>query len=224
LSQEIKGHIRGMDADDVGVRQIPSTPVHLPDDLIFHGILPRLPFRVLLRFAAVCKAWRHLILDDPAFARAQSRCPSPASAVLARFHQGRFEVLTPGATAAAVAPPDAALSFLPVAGARLRLCSATSGVLCLMVSMASGGAGFFVVNPATRAFRAVRYAGGGGFKACLAYDPSTAHRDGFHIVVPVQEKWCLWRFWSFASAGAVRRVSGAEVRLAPYDVFLPRPL
>ncbi|KAK1614713.1 hypothetical protein QYE76_020230 [Lolium multiflorum] len=210
-----------MDANGVGARHIRSTPVHLPDDLIYQSILPRLPFRVLLRFAVVCKAWRHLILADPAFARAQARCPSPASAVLARFHQGRFEVLTPGVAAAAVAPPDAALSFLPVAGARLRLCSATSGVLCLMVS---GGAGFFVVNPATRGFRAVRYAGGGGFRACLAYDPATAHRDGFHIVVPVQEKWCLWRFWSFASAGAVRRVSAAEVRLAPYDVFLPRPL
>ncbi|KAM0890961.1 hypothetical protein ACQ4PT_026732 [Festuca glaucescens] len=205
-------------------RQIPSTPVHLPDDLIYHGILPRLPYRVLLRFAVVCKAWRHLILDDPAFARAQARCPSPASAVLARFHQGRFEVLTPGASAAAVAPPDAALSFLPVTGARLRLCSATSGLLCLMVSMVSGGAGFFVVNPATRLFRAVRYAGDDGFRACLAYDPSTAHRDGFHIFVPVQERWCLWRFWSFASAGAVRRVSGVEVRLTPYDVFLSKPL
>ncbi|CAM0947055.1 unnamed protein product [Alopecurus aequalis] len=204
--------------------QIASPPVQLPDDLIYYGILPRLAFRVLLRFAVVCKAWSQLILRDPAFARAQARCPSPATAVLARFHRGRFEVLTPGAVAAAVAPPDASLSFLPVGGARLRLCSATSGILCLVVNLVSGGAGFFVVNPATRAFRAVRYAGDDGFRACLAYDPSTAHRDGFHIVVPVKEKWDLWRFWSFSSSGGGRRVSGAEVRLTPYDVLLPKPL
>ncbi|CAM0947056.1 unnamed protein product [Alopecurus aequalis] len=211
-------------------RQMASLPVQLPDDLIYLGILARLPLRSLLRFTVVCKAWRHLILGDPAFARTQAGCPSPASAVLARYHQGRLKILTPGASvAAAVAPRDASLSFLPVAGWKLRLCSATSGVLCMIVNPTDGGtttATFYVVNPATRAFRVVPYAGEDGIKACLAYDPSMVHHKGYSIIVPVQKKMGMIMFWSFSSSrGCGWRMSGAEVRLtAPYDFVRPKPL
>jgi hypothetical protein len=210
--------------DDSPSKQIASPPVQLPDDLIYLGILARLPFRQLLRFAVVCKAWRDIILGDPAFARVQARCPSPASVGLARLHRGRLEVLTPGAVVT-VSPPDASLSFLPVAGAELHLCSATSGLLCL-IEDATGT--FFVVNPATRAFRAVPYAGQGGPMACLAYDPSIVHRKGYRIVVPVQETYDTCVFWSFSSAasrgGGGWRLSGAEVHLTPHDVVRSKPV
>ena len=227
-----------MDANDLGRRvredspgrQMAPPPAQLPDDLIYVGILPRLPFRSLVRFAVACKVWHRLILGDPAFARAQARSPSPASAVLARYHRGRLDILTPGASA--VAPPDASLSFLPFAGAKLRFCSATSGLLCLIVNPTVGGVTFFVVNPATRAFRAVPYpyAAEDGRRACLAYDPSMVHRKGYSIVVPVKETLETCRFWSFSSAvatssgGCVWRVSGPEVRLTPCDFVRSKPL
>ena len=78
----------------------------LPDDLldnVFRCLRTTSPSLAASR--CVCKAWRHLLLHDPVFTRVQAQCPSPASGVLARFHQGRLEVLTPGAAAAAVAPP-----------------------------------------------------------------------------------------------------------------------
>ncbi|XP_047056698.1 uncharacterized protein LOC124662974 [Lolium rigidum] len=222
------GTVRRLREDSPGP-QIVSPAVQLPDDLIYLSILPRLPFRQLLRAAAVCKAWRQLILGDPAFARMQARCPSPASAVLARYHGGRLEALCPGA----VGPPDASLSFLPVvvanAEAKLRFCSVTRGLLCLMANAIGGrdSATIFVVNPATRAFRAVPYAGDGRFMPCLAYDPSMVHHNGYHIVLPAQVTSELWRFWSFSSAassGGGWRLSGAEVRLTPSDFVVSKPL
>ncbi|XP_044411450.1 uncharacterized protein [Triticum aestivum] len=206
-------------------RQITSAPpAQLPDDLIHYSILARLPFRLLLRLAPVCKAWRHLILHDPVFARVQAQCPSPASGVLARFHQGRLEVLAPGAAAAAVAPPDAGLSFLPVADANrqhLRLCSTTSGLL-----LVTTGSTFWVVNPATRAFREIPYAGEGAFRACLAYDPATAHQESYHLVVPARANMELWRFWifSFSSLSRGWRASWATVRMPPYGGVQPKAL
>ncbi|CAN6324932.1 unnamed protein product [Urochloa humidicola] len=75
----------------------PPPQQQLPEDLIFCGILPLLPVRSLARSAAVCKAWRDLILRDAAFAALQARSPSPASSALARFHNGRLEfLLSPG--------------------------------------------------------------------------------------------------------------------------------
>ncbi|KAE8815027.1 hypothetical protein D1007_07742 [Hordeum vulgare] len=212
---------RRQDSSD---RQIMSPPAQLPDDLIHYSILSRLPFRLLLRLAPVCKAWRHLILHDPVFARVQTQCPSPASGVLARFHKGRIEVLTPGSTSAAVAPPDASLSFLPVVDAHrqyLRLCSTTSGLILITT-----GSTFWVVNPATRAFRDVPYAGEGAFRASLAYDPATAHQESYHLVVPARQNLELWRFWifSFSSLSRGWRASWATVRMPPYSYVHPKAL
>ncbi|XP_048537921.1 uncharacterized protein LOC125516571 [Triticum urartu] len=212
---------RRLDSPD---RQITPPPAQLPDDLIHYSILARLPFRLLLRLAPVCKAWRRLILHDPVFARVQAQCPSPASGVLARFHQGRLEVLTPGAAAAAVAPPDAGLSFFPVVGAHrqhLRLCSTTSGLL-----LVTTGSTFWVVNPATRAFRTVPYSGEGAFRACLAYDPATAHKESYHLVVPARANMELWRFWifSFSSLSRGWRASWATVLMPPYGGVQPKAL
>uniref|UniRef100_M8AWA6 F-box domain-containing protein n=1 Tax=Aegilops tauschii TaxID=37682 RepID=M8AWA6_AEGTA len=195
---------RRLDSPD---RQITSAPpAQLPDDLIHYSILARLPFRLLLRLAPVCKAWRRLILHDPVFAR------------------GRLEVLTPGAAAAAVAPPDAGLSFLPVVDAHrqhLRLCSTTSGLL-----LVTTGSAFWVVNPATRAFREIPYAGEGAFRACLAYDPATAHQGSYHLVVPARANMELWRFWifSFSSLSRGWRASWATVRMPPYGGVQPKAL
>ncbi|KAL6647995.1 hypothetical protein ACP70R_012219 [Stipagrostis hirtigluma subsp. patula] len=193
------------------------SPARLPDELIYYSILPCLPARPLLRFATVCSAWRDLILRDAVFAGLQAQSPTRASAALARFHNGRFEVLTPDG--AAVAPPDPCLSFLPLAacarpGLKLRAC--TGGLLLM-----SAWATFVVVNPATREFQGILYRGSPGV-AGLAYDPGR----GYDLVLAVPEGRIAeaYRFWRFSSraAGSGWRPSRDTLRLSPYDQLLPR--
>ncbi|KAF0921813.1 hypothetical protein E2562_020107 [Oryza meyeriana var. granulata] len=168
------------------------------------NILPRLPFPLLVRLAAVRRSWRDLILHDPAFAAQQARTPSPASVSAAVFRHGRIQLL---AGYAAVGPPDPELSFLPFRG--LILCSCTGGLLCFSARPQSGsGHTFVVVNPATREFCSVPFDDDekdqhGQVTAGLAYDPATAASDSFHLVVAsLDDAAYRFRFRRFSSRDA----------------------
>ncbi|RLN41357.1 hypothetical protein C2845_PM01G17850 [Panicum miliaceum] len=215
-----------MDSGDQRISPPPRPPAQLPEDLVCGSILPRLPVRSLARFTAVSKAWRDLILGNAAFAALQAQSPSVASAALARFHNGRFEVLAPGGSAASVAPPDTRLSFLTAGGAyqRLELCACTGGLLCLTAMHSeSRRLVFFVCNPATRSFHLVPYGCPLGVSG-LAYDPEAAER-GYDVVVAATQGLQTCRFFRFSSrtAGSEWLAPQGTVCIAPFEALQPKP-
>ncbi|CAL4931530.1 unnamed protein product [Urochloa decumbens] len=189
----------------------PRPSPQLPEDLILCSILPLLPVRSLTRFAAVCK-------------------PSPASSALARFHNGRFEILGDAATAAAVAP-DPSLSFLAVDRSgnhyeQLDLCACAGGLLCFTaVQVESRRRVLFICNPATENVHRILYDCPLGVPG-LAYDPAATER-GYDVVVAAKEGWQACRFCWFSSraAGSGWRTTlgAATLRLAPYEELQPKP-
>lgn len=216
-----------IDSGDPTMPAAAAPPPELPEDLICGSILPRLPVRSLLRFATVCKAWRDLILRNPAFAALQAGTPSPASVALARFHNGRLKFLGRGPGAALVAPPDPSLSFLTTTGGgadqRLFLCASTAGLLLCLTSE-----GVLVVcNPATRRFDRIRYDCPRGV-AGLAYDPAAAApaARGYDVVVAATQGTRTCRFFRFSSrtAASVWRAAAAvsTVRLGLFEDLLPK--
>ncbi|PUZ40697.1 hypothetical protein GQ55_9G445100 [Panicum hallii var. hallii] len=226
LSSSAKFFQRGMDSGDQRMSPPPRPPAQLHEDLVCGSILPRLPVRSLARFATVSKAWCDLILGNAAFAALQAQNPSVASAALARFHNGLFEVLAPGGSAASVAPPDPSLSFLTAGGAyqQLELCACTGGLLCLTaVHSESRRLVFFVCNPATRSFHLIRYGCPRGV-AGLAYDPATAER-GYDMILAATQGLQTCRFFWFSSraAGSGWRARRGTVRLALFEALQPKP-
>ncbi|KAG2540113.1 hypothetical protein PVAP13_9NG529828 [Panicum virgatum] len=224
LSSIAKFLQRGMDSGDQRMSP-PPPPPQLPEDLVYGSILPCLPVRSLARFAAVSKAWRDLI-GNAAFAALQAQSPSVASAALARFHNGQFEVLAPGGSDASVAPPDTSLSFLTGGGAYqgLELCACTSGLLCLTAMHSeSRRLVFFVCNPATRSFHLITYSCPLGV-AGLAYDPAAAER-GYDVVLAATQGLETCRFFRFSSraAGSEWLAPQGTVGLAPFEALQPKP-
>ncbi|KAJ1296724.1 hypothetical protein BS78_01G324300 [Paspalum vaginatum] len=201
-------------------------PAQLPEDLICCCILPRLPVRSLARFATVCRAWRDLILRNAVFATLQAQSPSPASTALARFHNGRLEVLTPGA-AAYVAPTDTSLSFLTARAGyhRLELCACAGGLLCLTAQQTTTHLPvFYVGNLATHRFHRIGYGCPRGV-AGLAYDPAAPAR-GYDVVVAATHGMQTCRFFRFSSraAGSGWRSARDRARLlAPFEVIQRKP-
>ncbi|CAL4914881.1 unnamed protein product [Urochloa decumbens] len=208
----------------------PAAAPQLPEDLILCSILPLLPVRSLARFAAVCKAWRDLILRDAAFPALQARSPSPASSALARFHNGRFEILGAAAAAKSVAP-DPSLSFLAVDRSgnqyeQLDLCACAGGLLCMTaVHVESRRRVLFICNPTTENVHRILYDCPLGVPG-LAYDPAAAER-GYDVVVAAKEGWEACRFCRYSSraAGSGWRTTrgAATLRLAPYESLQPKP-
>src|SRR4051812_37242417 len=107
-----------------------ASPVQLPDDIMYYNILPRLPFRTLMRLTAVCKAWRLTILGNEAFAALQAQTVSPASVAIARCVRGCLRILNP--TSVDVVPRDRYLSFVEVRHTKLSFSASTGGVICIM--------------------------------------------------------------------------------------------
>lgn len=213
-----------------------ASPV-LPDDIMYYNILPRLPFRTLMRFTAVCKAWRHSIWGNDAFAALQAQNPSPASVAIAWCLQGRLRILSPNS--ADVQPRNNYLSFVEVHHHNLSFCASIGGVLCLMerpdpdnnrhrCSLVGNPeehvCNFFVINPnrTTHKIRRVPYEGF-GVTAGLAYDADTVSRKGFQIVVPVIEDGGRCRFRKFTSQRAVWSESQEAFALPPPEEFQPKP-
>ncbi|CAL5039777.1 unnamed protein product [Urochloa decumbens] len=139
--------------------------VSLPEDVIF-DVLSWLPVRSLSRFRCVCKAWRALISNDPAFAAAQKSRAAPLLA-------GVF--LSPDRLVRRVALDGSSsweqhgleLRVMDMGGDVLRVVElegAVEGALvpaCLdLVCVDGGAAAARVIDPATR--RAVTVAGGRG--------------------------------------------------------------
>jgi len=207
LSSIAKFLQRGMDSGDQ--RMSPPPPPQLPEDLVYGS-----------------KAWRDLI-GNAAFAALQAQSPSVASAALARFHNGQFEVLAPGGSDASVAPPDTSLSFLTGGGAYqgLELCACTSGLLCLTAMHSeSRRLVFFVCNPATRSFHLITYSCPLGV-AGLAYDPAAAAERGYDVVVAATQGLETCRFFRFSSreAGSEWLAPQGTVGLAPFEALQPKP-
>jgi hypothetical protein len=94
-----------------------AAPAQLPGGIIYYNILPRLPYRALMRLTAVCKAWRLIICSNDGFAAAQARTPSSASVDIARCIRGSLEILSPWA--ADVVPRDPFFSLVEVDHRRL---------------------------------------------------------------------------------------------------------
>ncbi|CAN6294734.1 unnamed protein product [Urochloa humidicola] len=210
----------------------PARPPQLPEELIFCSILPRLPVRFLARLTAVCKAWRDLILYDAAFAAMQAQSPSPASSALARFHNGRLEILGDAAAAASVAPQNPSLSFLTVGSSGhhykvLDICACTGGLLCLTaVQVGTQRRVLCICNPATERVHRIWYTCPPGVVG-LAYDPAApAAERGYDVVVAAKDGWEACQFYWFSSraAGSGWRTTRAPtLRLGPYEEVQPKP-
>ena len=205
-----------------------SPPVKLPDKIVYDNILARLPFRALRRFTAVCKAWRHTICHDDAFAAAQARTPSSSSVAIARFVEGSLELQILPPWAADVVPLDPYLSFVEVDHGRLSFCACTGGVVCLKERTDPAGnpnpkqhvCNFYVVNPNRKSVRRVPYDYDGEVvTAGLAYDP-----EGFQLVVPVAEDGGRCRFRRFSSRRAEWSASREAFALPPPEEFKPKPV
>jgi hypothetical protein len=220
-----------------------AAPVELPDDMIYCEILPRLPYRALMRLSAVCKAWRHTICHDDAFATAQARTPSSASVGIARCVRGsQLKILRPWAKD--VVPRDPFFSLVEVDRARLSFCACTGGVVLLMEHPDPRDekhwqhwlgrdreqwrryvSNFYVVNPnltRTHGIRRVSYDYAAEVvTAGLAYDPAS---EGFQIVVPADEDVGLCKFRRFSSRRGEWSLSRKALAVPPLEQFKPKPV
>ncbi|KAF3337950.1 F-box protein [Carex littledalei] len=159
-----------------------KTHKDLPDHLLHHIILPRLPFKFLNRLKCISNMYL-LISTDAKFAVDQSR--------LADASSSGFVLMTPSGLAfygdpTLIGVPDPSLNFLNPTPHKVKLVSSTNGLL-LLYGEFSGKKSLCVCNPAIKEMAFVPYVVPEKYFCCemgLAYDPCKLP-DRYTIVDPL---------------------------------------
>ncbi|KAF3340847.1 putative F-box protein [Carex littledalei] len=126
----------------------PSTKwqTDLPDHLLHQMILPRVPFKCLLRYKCVSKEIYSLISTDAVFAANQSRSANTSSS---GFVYMTCSGLSFFPDPELIGVPDPSLNFLNLTSPKVDLVSSTNGLL-LLYGEFNGMKSHCVCNPATK--------------------------------------------------------------------------
>lgn len=215
----------------------------LPAELL-ERVLAKLPTTSLLRFRAVCKAWRSLFASSRFHQLAASRGgPLPATAPVLSYqlnigpssaHLQPHPTHPLASTAGGVVSPSCEvrkvdLSFLPAQVLALGWegCVVQDGVLCMFETTASNClTQIYMVNPMTRSWRALRLPASVTRRQMedwfVKFWIADSSSSSFKVVV-AWECFMSWGFATYSSASDSWTLSpGGGLGLAPGVLHAPR--